>query len=274
MAGAVGVRCGRRCRDGFVERLADDEGGRRHVGVVRRGVRDEGRRARTACPTRCSPTPRRRRAGDCGRSSPGPAARRTFRECSPPRPRCRCWACPCRRRHLSGQDSLYSIVQMPAGVPVATFAIGEAGAINAALFAVAHAGRRRRGVGGSARRLPGGPPRRSGRLGRSAAGDLSRTRGASRMSRRTVLPPATIGMMGGGQLGRYALIAARQMGYRTHRRRSRSVGTRRCGRRRAPRHRLRRPGDAATSDARLRRGDDRVRESARRRRSTISPIAV
>jgi 5-(carboxyamino)imidazole ribonucleotide mutase len=44
---------------------------------------------------------------------------------------------PVPSRHLGGQDSLYSIVQMPAGVPVATFAIGEAGAINAALFAVA-----------------------------------------------------------------------------------------------------------------------------------------
>jgi 5-(carboxyamino)imidazole ribonucleotide mutase len=44
---------------------------------------------------------------------------------------------PAPSRHLSGQDSLYSIVQMPAGVPVATFAIGEAGATNAALFAVA-----------------------------------------------------------------------------------------------------------------------------------------
>jgi 5-(carboxyamino)imidazole ribonucleotide mutase len=44
---------------------------------------------------------------------------------------------PVPSRHLNGQDSLYSIVQMPAGVPVATFAIGEAGAINAALFAVA-----------------------------------------------------------------------------------------------------------------------------------------
>ena len=43
---------------------------------------------------------------------------------------------PVASRHLSGQDSLLSIVQMPAGVPVATFAIGEAGAINAALFAV------------------------------------------------------------------------------------------------------------------------------------------
>jgi 5-(carboxyamino)imidazole ribonucleotide mutase len=44
---------------------------------------------------------------------------------------------PVPSKHLAGQDSLYSIVQMPAGVPVATFAIGEAGATNAALFAVA-----------------------------------------------------------------------------------------------------------------------------------------
>jgi 5-(carboxyamino)imidazole ribonucleotide mutase len=44
---------------------------------------------------------------------------------------------PVPSKHLSGQDSLLSIVQMPAGVPTATFAIGEAGATNAALFAVA-----------------------------------------------------------------------------------------------------------------------------------------
>ena len=43
---------------------------------------------------------------------------------------------PVPSEHLRGQDSLYSIVQMPKGVPVATFAIGQAGAINAALFAV------------------------------------------------------------------------------------------------------------------------------------------
>jgi 5-(carboxyamino)imidazole ribonucleotide mutase len=43
---------------------------------------------------------------------------------------------PVATHALGGQDSLYSIVQMPAGVPVATFAIGEAGATNAALFAV------------------------------------------------------------------------------------------------------------------------------------------
>ncbi len=44
---------------------------------------------------------------------------------------------PVASRHLQGADSLHSIVQMPAGVPVATFAIGQAGATNAALFAVA-----------------------------------------------------------------------------------------------------------------------------------------
>ena len=44
---------------------------------------------------------------------------------------------PVRSRTMEGFDSLLSIVQMPAGIPVATFAIGEAGAKNAALFAVA-----------------------------------------------------------------------------------------------------------------------------------------
>jgi 5-(carboxyamino)imidazole ribonucleotide mutase len=44
---------------------------------------------------------------------------------------------PMASKHLSGLDSLYSIVQMPKGIPVATFAIGSAGAANAALFAVA-----------------------------------------------------------------------------------------------------------------------------------------
>jgi 5-(carboxyamino)imidazole ribonucleotide mutase len=44
---------------------------------------------------------------------------------------------PVPSKHLQGLDSLLSIVQMPRGVPVATFAVGEAGAANAALFAVA-----------------------------------------------------------------------------------------------------------------------------------------
>ena len=43
---------------------------------------------------------------------------------------------PIPTRHLQGLDSLLSIVQMPSGIPVATFAIGQAGAANAALFAI------------------------------------------------------------------------------------------------------------------------------------------
>jgi 5-(carboxyamino)imidazole ribonucleotide mutase len=44
---------------------------------------------------------------------------------------------PVQSKALAGKDSLLSIVQMPKGIPVATFAIGEAGAANAGLFAVA-----------------------------------------------------------------------------------------------------------------------------------------
>ncbi|MEO7391818.1 MAG: AIR carboxylase family protein, partial [Ramlibacter sp.] len=44
---------------------------------------------------------------------------------------------PVAGKHLQGVDSLHSILQMPKGIPVATFAIGAAGAANAALFAVA-----------------------------------------------------------------------------------------------------------------------------------------
>jgi 5-(carboxyamino)imidazole ribonucleotide mutase len=49
---------------------------------------------------------------------------------------------PVASRHLQGVDSLHSIVQMPRGIPVATFAIGNAGAANAALFVVAMLARR------------------------------------------------------------------------------------------------------------------------------------
>jgi 5-(carboxyamino)imidazole ribonucleotide mutase len=46
-------------------------------------------------------------------------------------------AVPMPSKHLQGLDSLLSMVQMPSGIPVATFAIGEGGAVNAALFSVA-----------------------------------------------------------------------------------------------------------------------------------------
>jgi 5-(carboxyamino)imidazole ribonucleotide mutase len=66
---------------------------------------------RTACPTTCSPTRKARANPVLG--------------------------VPVPSKHLAGVDSLHSIVQMPKGVPVATFAIGDGGAANAALFAVA-----------------------------------------------------------------------------------------------------------------------------------------
>src|ERR1041385_4797753 len=59
---------------------------------------------------------------------------------------------PVPTQHLGGQDSLYSIVQMPAGIPVGTMAIGEAGARNAAWFAA-------RVLGGTDAGVAGRPPR-------------------------------------------------------------------------------------------------------------------
>jgi 5-(carboxyamino)imidazole ribonucleotide mutase len=55
---------------------------------------------------------------------------------------------PVPSRHLQGLDSLLSIVQMPRGVPVATFAIGESGAVNAALYAAAMLARSDRKLAG------------------------------------------------------------------------------------------------------------------------------
>src|SRR5678816_503162 len=55
---------------------------------------------------------------------------------------------PVPSKYLRGEDSLYSIVQMPKGIPVATFAIGEAGAANAGLFAVSLLARADPGLAG------------------------------------------------------------------------------------------------------------------------------
>jgi 5-(carboxyamino)imidazole ribonucleotide mutase len=86
--------------------------------------------------------------------------------CSPPRRRCRSSASRAVEGAL-GLDSLLSIVQMPRGVPVATFAIGEAGAANAALFAVAVLAGDGRRAARPARRVPPGADRRG--AGRRAA---------------------------------------------------------------------------------------------------------
>jgi phosphoribosylaminoimidazole carboxylase PurE protein len=144
----------RRCGHGVVERLADD--GRRPSRCSNRSASPtrRGWSAPIGCPTRCSPTPRQARerglraiiAGAGGAAHlPGMLAAKTTVPVL---------GVPVPSRHLSGQDSLYSIVQMPAGVPVATFAIGEAGATNAALFAVALLADDDAGAARRARRLP------------------------------------------------------------------------------------------------------------------------
>ena len=64
---------------------------------------------------------------------------------------------PIPSKYLRGEDSLLSTVQMPKGIPVATFAIGEAGAANAALFAVAMLALHDAKLGQEARAIPCGP---------------------------------------------------------------------------------------------------------------------
>ena len=155
---------------------------------------------------------------------------------------------PVPSRHLNGQDSLLSIVQMPAGVPVATFAIGEAGATNAALFAVALLAADDARLVRGPRRLPRRTPRRRG--------------GGDPAALVTITPPATIGMLGGGQLGRYALIAARTMGYGTVVLDPDPAAPAGPRRRRARRRRLRRRRGTRPPRHDVRRRDDRVRESA------------
>lgn len=59
---------------------------------------------------------------------------------------------PMDSKHLKGMDSLLSMVQMPAGIPVATLAIGKAGAINAALFAAAILAAKHPEIGDAVRR--------------------------------------------------------------------------------------------------------------------------
>ncbi len=103
---------------------------------------------------------------------------------------------PVQGKALNGLDSLLSIVQMPAGIPVATFAIGAAGAANAGLFAAAHPGAGRRAHRRGARRLP------------------SRT---DRGRARTAGPEdgvTTVGILGGGQLARMLALSGAPLGLR------------------------------------------------------------
>ncbi len=99
-------------------------------------------------------------------------------------------------------DSLLSIVQMPGGVPVGTLAIGKAGAQNAALLAVAM--------------LANHDPALREKLRAFRQEQAARVRSEELDVIEPILPGATIGVLGSGQLGRMFAIAARRMGYRVH----------------------------------------------------------
>ena len=103
---------------------------------------------------------------------------------------------PVQSKALNGIDSLLSIVQMPAGIPVATFAIGAAGATNAALFAAAILANRHPEV------LP--------RL--EEFRDQQTAPGARASGSRATSTPMTVGIVGAGQLGRMMALAGYPLG--------------------------------------------------------------
>ena len=110
---------------------------------------------------------------------------------------------PVKTQALEGMDSLLSIVQMPAGIPVGTLAIGKAGAINAGLLAAQHPGARRtRGLAERARRLARRQTEAVGKTARASESPMSCSR-----------PASTIGILGGGQLGRMLALAAARLGF-------------------------------------------------------------
>ena len=158
-------------RHGQRQRLARHARGRPRPRGVRHPLR--GRRRLGAPDARGDDRlrPGRRGTRACGSSSRAPGEPRTCPACSRRSRRCRSSACQCRCKYLDGMDSLLSIVQMPAGVPVATVSIG--GARNAGLLAARILGsgtddlaaRRPRADG----RLPGRPARPGARQGCVAA---------------------------------------------------------------------------------------------------------
>ena len=107
---------------------------------------------------------------------------------------------PVESKTLKGMDSLLSIVQMPAGVPVGTLAIGRAGAVNAALLAAAIVARSDEGVRERLARVPGRADRGRARRARPAA------------ERRQTVTWLTSACIGGGQLGRMLALAGIPLG--------------------------------------------------------------
>ena len=169
---------------------------------------------------------------------------------------------PIRSPALPGMDSLLSIVQMPAGVPVGTLAIGKAGAVNAALLAAAILALFDPAL---ARALACVPriPRRDRERRRPGPSDELKAPG-------TLTPGATIGILGGGQLARMLAMAGARLGLKSHifapTRTSRpSTSARRA---RSPHMRTRRRWPPSPSG---RRRNLRVRERAGADASSFSP---
>ena len=142
---------------GLALRLGDDAARRRDARRARGAATSSASSRPTARPTCSSTMLGRPRSAACRCSSPAPAGRRTCPGWPRRRRRCPCSACRSSRRRSKGIDSLLSIVQMPAGIPVGTLAIGRAGAVNAALLAAAILARGDEGVA----RAAGGVPRRA-----------------------------------------------------------------------------------------------------------------
>ena len=109
---------------------------------------------------------------------------------------------PVESKSLSGQDSLLSIVQMPAGIPVGTLAIGRAGAVNAALLAAAVLALHDEAL---SERLDAWRKRQTDGVAERPAEEAA-----------MIVPGNTLGILGGGQLGRMIAMAAAQLGLRTH----------------------------------------------------------
>ena len=103
---------------------------------------------------------------------------------------------PVQSKALNGMDSLLSIAQMPAGIPVGTLAIGRAGAVNAGLLAAAVLALHDPALADGA-----------GRLARAADPGRARAAGSRVMSERR---QPVLGILGGGQLARMLALAARR----------------------------------------------------------------
>ena len=151
---------------------------------------------RIAPRTGCSPLPGAPRRPASRSSSPAPAAPRICPGMTASLTELPVFGVPIESKALSGVDSLYSIVQMPAGVPVGTLAIGKPGAINAALLAasvlalndpalVRPACRLAQAADRSCRRAPGGLC-----VTRPTSGEAEARRHHRHSRRRTIGPDA------------------------------------------------------------------------------------